>query len=139
MIYKILAGLAIIGAIFSGGYISGYKSAENKLQPIINERDAQLLAIDLKAKQDEQTYERNLNVIKNENSDSVNRLNARYDRLLHTKSNISASGVAEDSKGINVTAEESAIAFERACALDANQVVMLQDWVKLNKIPIQSD
>jgi hypothetical protein len=97
-----------------------------------------LKAIDLKAKADEQFYKGNEREIKDKNTNTIASLNARYDRLLHARDNISTSETTGNPKDNDGTAAElqANINFERACALDANQVNMFQEWVRINKFPL---
>jgi hypothetical protein len=129
IVYKILAALALIGAIFAGGY----RVAENKLQPIINERDAQLLAIDLKAKQDEQKYKEVSNAIKVKD-DKYRAAIARYERMLHTTDNISPGETPINPGRVDEAASEPEII---RCLDDARVRAGMAEFFRLNQFPIE--
>lgn len=103
--YKLIAGLVLIISALSGAYLSGYISAENKLQPIITERDAHLLAIDLKAKADTIKQKEIASDVKAKD-DKYRHAIDNYKRLLHTKNNPSPGTPAKDTERVDPGSQE---------------------------------
>ena len=137
MSFQVKILLALITIVTS--FAVGYKASESKLQPIITERTAQLMAIDLKAKTDQAKYKENEIEISKEINDSVNRINSYYERMLSEARNKARTYTVANSpkEADGAPAElQTAIRFEQTCALDANQVIEFQNWVRLNKFPI---
>jgi hypothetical protein len=79
------------------------------------------------------------NAIETQNEVATTRIRDFYKRMLHTTGQVSTCAIADHSSGVDAASDESGAAqpsFEQRCVLDANTVVLLQEWVRANGFPV---
>lgn len=130
---------AIVGA--SVGY--GYKVCQDRMQPVINGLNAQLLAIDLKAQSDEVKYKENLDAIEKKSKRDRAAVDAYYRGLLSKASDNPSPGQApESTERVGTAPGQSALTgcdidIERRCVEDALRVRDTAEFFKVNNFPVE--
>lgn len=136
--FKILLALITFGTAFAGGY----KAAESKLQPVITELTAQLLAIDLKAKEAEIKYKENADVIKDKDSKYRGAI-AYYERMLREAANSPSAGeTSKDTAGMDEAPRWPTLSgcppeVEREFFEDTRVRAGMAEHFRLNQYPIE--
>lgn len=142
--YKWLAKFAVLLAIVGAVFAYGYKVAEDKLEPQIIALKAQLLAIDLKAKQDAISQKENMNVIEKDHITNQRALSNYYDGLLQrTRNQASPPAIARSTETMDTAGRESrlttcSIETEHRCVKDAALVEEMAKFFTINPFPIIS-
>lgn len=136
-----LGGVMLLVIFFAGAHF-GDKRATEKYLPKIQQLKDEIDHADQEAKAKQKEYKENYDDLKHQNDSRINGIRDYYRGLLQSVSTKDSSGSAStSSKAVNGTTSKSTITgcpanIEQGCALDANQVLMFQEWVKKNKIPI---
>ena len=133
IIKSILASACLAAVVWAGISYVHTKEELASLQAVIEQADAQAHATQI---HQEQTFKE----VQNENDSNRDTLVSYYDSLLRSKTttgkNAKRSQRLDATSGERVACEPDT-GFERACALDANKVMMWQAWAIKNGIPVQ--
>lgn len=139
---KAAIGVLSIMLIAGGGYFYGNKAATEKYLPQLTELKTRIIVADEQAKATTLKQKENENAVATETSNTIARINAKYERLLQAaRDKAGASAAPLGTPTVNGTSEEQsnaerAIEFERSCVLDAASLTAWQDWATKNQIPI---
>jgi hypothetical protein len=139
--------VALIVAVWGHGYVRGYGSRDNaadlfEAQVKVIGDQAAARAAERRAEQEQIRME-----IDHDHSDALRRIDLYYERELRAeRARRRAAGTpAERPCRVDGATGESRpggedparIAFERACALDAERLMKWQEWARRNGLPVE--
>lgn len=124
-------GLAVIGvvAVFAIGYYKGYSYEHNKFLLFKAEIEAKANAQKEVVQQIESKQKIITEGVKNEYQARIAALELRYRGMHNSSGKSEVSGVPNTSSGTN----EAASNLTLNCAITTQQLVSLQEWIKLQK------
>ena len=138
---KFVAFIAVVLLLVGLGYFQGYTKATDKYLPQLEALKASVNAADEKAKQDELKYKENAHAIESDLSARELAIRQYYRSLLFQRDKTHAEQIADSAGKVDAATSElgtcrQGIEFIESCALDANHVLMFQEWVRVNQLPI---
>ena len=139
---KFIAFIAVVLLLVGLGYARGHADATSKYLPQLEALKASINAASEKAKQDEVKYRENAHAIESDLSQRESAIRVYYRGLLSARDKTHAEQIANSAQVPDgITSElgtcRQSIEFIEGCALDANHVLMFQEWVRVNQLPVE--
>ena len=126
---KISISVIAVGAIFFAGYYKGYRAENARFVDFKQKLEIEANAQKRVVEQIEGKQKIITEGIKNEYQARIRALELRYGRLHNGSSDNKVSGVPNTASG----ADEASPNLVLACAITTQQLVSLQEWIKLQK------